>query len=92
MVLGGRDADIGRGWVFLTPRGRYRARALGNAWPLELEGGDSRGPMSVSPDILFKADMQRSRAGAGISHPKHGYPAHALDITLVCVKLAVGMY
>jgi hypothetical protein len=32
-VVGGRDAEIGRGRGFVAPRDRYRAYMLGIAWP-----------------------------------------------------------
>jgi hypothetical protein len=35
-VVGGRDAKIGWGWLVLTPRGRYRAHALGTTWPSKM--------------------------------------------------------
>ena len=47
-VVGGRDAEIGQGWVLLTPTGRYRANALGTAWPSKMHGG--RGIWSVWAD------------------------------------------
>ena len=35
-VVGGRNAEIGQGWVLVTPRGGYRAHTLGTAWPSKL--------------------------------------------------------
>jgi len=46
-VVGGRNAEIRRGWRFLTPRGRYRAYSLDIAWPLEMHGGECIGSMQV---------------------------------------------
>ena len=48
-VVGGRDAEIGQEWVVVTPRGRYRANALGTDWPSKMHGGWCRG--SVCADV-----------------------------------------
>ena len=53
-VVGGRDAEIGQGWVLLTPTGRYRANALGTAWPSIKNGGGRRGSVWANVDTWFE--------------------------------------
>ena len=50
-VVGGWNAEIGRVWKFLTPRGRYRAYLLDIAWPLEMHGGRCIRSMWVDADM-----------------------------------------
>jgi hypothetical protein len=52
-VVGGRNAEIGQGWVILTPRGRYRAHALGTAWPSEMDSRIHRGSVWAGVYALF---------------------------------------
>jgi len=50
-VVGGRNAEIGQGWVILTPRGKYRAYALGTTWASNM---DSRGIEGVCGPVFMR--------------------------------------
>jgi hypothetical protein len=82
-VMRGQDTEIGWGWVFLTPRDRYRAYALGIAWPSKLCCGGCRGSTWVNVDMWVEVvrgwDTVIKR-GWGFSPPKAGYRGHTLRV------------
>ena len=53
-VVGCQVTKIGLGWVVMTPRGRYRAQALGTAWPSKGQGGLCRGSVCGSFNAWFE--------------------------------------
>ena len=46
-VVGSRETEIGQGWAGLTLRCRYRANALGVAWPSKRQDGAHMGSIYV---------------------------------------------
>ena len=50
-VVRGRDAEIRRGLAFLTLRYRYRAYALGIAWPSKMRSRGCRGSTWADVDM-----------------------------------------
>jgi hypothetical protein len=82
-VIGGQVEEIGQGQRILALRGRFRAYALGIAWPLKLQGGGHIG--SGWDDVDTRVDMIGAQVGEigrgqGILAPRGKYRAYALSI------------
>jgi hypothetical protein len=52
-VMGGQDAEIGRGQGILTPKGVYRVHALDIAWLSKVQGGRYRESMCDGVGVVI---------------------------------------